>query len=228
VLGVLTVLQVDRSAAPGVPRLPLPGDLPTLEEAATLVASDVEVDMAVGILTQPDIGSSDRTLRFSGPIVTYQLDLPDYPDAYLAHVRAAFGYVGDLTGVAVVEVTGPADVVVTPKPGTGARASAYPAPDGSLSRSTVSLGCCVVRAVWEDILQAFGPTGDKADGRSIFTNNLERTYPSRFDAWVLWMLYTQPPGSTPEQLRSALLLHRQWAQGLDGPGATGEIAAVPG
>lgn len=206
---------------------PLPDALPSVEEAATYAPTDVEVDMAVAILTQPDIGVRSTTVRFTGPIVTYRLELPDYPGDYLAHVRAAFGYAGAITGLSVIEVDGPADIVLTPQPTSSALASLFPAADGSLARSTVKLGCCLVRPVWEDVLQAFGPIGDRSDGRSIFSQAFERSFPSRFDAWVLWMLYTQPSDSTPDELRSAILLHRLWVQGLGNPRAAGDPADEP-
>ncbi len=67
----------------------------------------------------------------------------------------------------------------------------------------MSLGCCRRRPLWEDILQSFGPLGDRADQRSVFSQDLTRELPSCFDAAVIRTLYSLPPGSDAEAVVAA-------------------------
>ncbi len=146
-------------------------------------------------MTEPDEGTTGhRSLRWSGPQVTYRVGA-GYPAGYLATIRSAFAFAADHTGLTVTETDGAADIEVVALPGGNAHTTLWPHRDGSLDRVVVELGCCRDRAAWEDILQAFGPAGDRGPVGTLFSNDLTATTPGPFEACVLRALYDRPPGS---------------------------------
>jgi len=157
--------------------------------------------MLVGVLVEPDEGEGGATVRWPGPVVTYRVDLPGYPDWFTAEVRAAFAWVGEHSSLQVTEVTGGgADIDVVAggsSIGDGAHTTAQVAGGGVIVNATVQLGCCRRRPVWEDVAQAFGPLGDRAGDDSVFSQTRTRELPSCFDAAVLRTLYTMPAGTSP-------------------------------
>jgi hypothetical protein len=167
--------------------------------------------MAVEVLTWPDDGPGGRTIRWTQPAIRVHIELTSFPDWYVAEIRHALAWATNVTGVRTIEVlAGDADLTVVAGPGTGATTSAEIAPDWSLEDAMVRMGCCRVRPVWEDVLQAFGPLGDRADSRSVFSPDLSRQRPGCFDTAVLRTLYSLPPGSPPADVRSVarrLLAH---------------------
>lgn len=165
-----------------------------------------DIPMAVAVLTQPDSGGGGTTMRWAGPQVTYNISLPGYPAAYVTKARQVLRWGGGLVGLQMVEVRGPAQIEVVPKAGNGANVTADLSSSGALEHVTFELGCCRDRAVWEDGLQALGPLGDRADARSVFSQDHTAVGPSRFDAWVLRGLYAVPPGSSALLAAQALQL----------------------
>ena len=163
-----------------------------------------DVRMAVEVLTRPDNGPAGRTVRWAGPTVTYRITLGAYPPDFVDEVRTALSWASAVTGLDLQEVAGPAQLEVVQKDGNGAFTSGTLGEDWSLTSVRVELGCCRVRPVWEDVLQAFGPFGDRADGRSIFSQSRTRDLPSDFDAWLLRALYQVPEGSSPGEVSEAL------------------------
>ena len=174
-----------------------PDDTPTTRGAD-------DVAMATDVLTRPDRGTAGVTVRWAGPRVTYRLHLDTYPAAYRQLVRDVMAYAARHTGLEVVETDGPAQIEVWPRAGNGAHVEATIDASNHLVAVRFELGCCRSRAAWEDGLQAFGPLGDHADSRSVFTNDQSALRPGSFDAWVLGTLYRLPAGSTPDQVRAAL------------------------
>lgn len=159
-------------------------------------------DMAVDVMTQPDDGTFDgRTVRFSGPTVTYRI-ADDFPANYEIVIHDAFAVAAGATGLTVVETTGPADIVIVAKDGHDAYTTIWSRGGGLIDRSVVQLGCCRARPAYEDILQSFGPIGDHAASGSIFSEDLSLDRPSDWDLCVLRMLYTFPPATTASELRS--------------------------
>lgn len=161
------------------------------------------INQAVAVLTMPDEGRGGGTYRWTKNTVTFQL-AGTWPEPYEAIIRDAFAWTANATGLDVKEVTGQADITVVNKAGTGAYV--YGRPNGwELADVTVELGCCRERAAREDIAQAFGPLGDRADSRSVFSQDHSRTHPSDFDAWILQSLYQLPAGSNPAAVRAHLV-----------------------
>jgi hypothetical protein len=150
------------------------------------------VEQLVAVLTEPDRGPAGATTRWTSQTVTYRLELDGYPLWYVAEVHAAFAWGATVSGLHVVPTAGPADVTVRRGPGSGAQVVASLHSDGSLASVDVSLGCCRRRPLWEDTLQSFGPLGDRADQRSVFSQDLTRELPSCFDAAVIRTLYSLP------------------------------------
>lgn len=170
-------------------------------EGAARVSPHLDVEFAVAVLTQLDSGAVGGTNRWAQSSVTYSLDaISHYPADYLAQVRAAFSFAATATGLEVREVHGSADVTVTAKSGNGAHTTADVS-GGRIQSVTLQLGCCRSRPVWEDVLQSFGPMGDHADSRSVFSQDHTLQQASEFDAWVLHVLYALPPGSSPEAVK---------------------------
>lgn len=160
--------------------------------------------MAVAVLTQPDSGLAGSTVRWPPPGVTYRLQLDGYPDSYLAEVRAAFAWAARHTRLLVVESDSAASIEVVKQRGAGAHTTVWIGADDEITSARVELGCCRPRAAWEDLLQSFGPLGDRADRRSIFSDDQTLVRPQAFDAWVMRALYSLPPGARPEQLADVL------------------------
>jgi hypothetical protein len=151
-----------------------------------------DVEQLVAVLTEPDRGPAGATTRWTSQTLTYRLELDGYPLWYVAEAHAAFAWGAAVSGLHVVPTGGPADVIVRRGPGSGAQVVAALHTDGSLASVDVSLGCCRRRPLWEDILQSFGPLGDRADQRSVFSQDLTRELPSCFDAAVIRTLYSLP------------------------------------
>jgi len=154
-----------------------------------------DVEQLVAVLTEPDRGPAGVTTRWTSQTVFYRLELDGYPLWYVAEVHAAFAWGAAVSGLHVVPTAGPADVPVRRAPGSGAQVVASIHSDGSLASVDVSLGCCRRRPLWEDVLQSFGPLGDRADQRSVFSQDLTRELPSCFDAAVIRTLYTLQLGA---------------------------------
>lgn len=162
--------------------------------------SGADWPVIVAVLTQPDVGPAGRTMRWAGPQVTYRLELPGYPADYQDEARQAFAWAAAHSGLDVVEVAGPADIVVHRGPGNGAVTRVWPDWSGRLTRARIRLGCCRPRAAWEDILQSFGPMGDRSpDG--LFSQDLTAERPGPFEAEVYQTLYRNPPGTAASDLR---------------------------
>lgn len=200
--GSLTARRIALRVSPGL----LAADPP--REAAPgawqgFTPSPAELEAAVAVLTAPDHGRAAFTTRYPGPVVRYRLELAGYPASFVDDARAALAWVATQTGLTVVETTGEAEIVVVPKADRGAwTVTSYDG--GTLTHSRVELGCCRPRAAWEDLAQAFGPTGDRAGSYSVFSNTQTRVLPSAFDAWVLHWLYQLPPGAAPATVRATL------------------------
>lgn len=163
-----------------------------------------ELAMAVAVLTEPDVGPSGATQRFAGPVVHYRLELESMPDWYRAEVYTVLAWVARQTGLTITETTGTADLVVSRKNGNGAHAQVVGDGHGTILSAHVWLGCCWRRAAWEDLAQAFGPLGDRADNRSVFSQSSDQLRGSGFDAWVLHELYQLPPGTNAGTLSAYL------------------------
>lgn len=177
---------------------------PDADAGVSFMPSAEEIDMAIAVLTQPDSGAVGGTNRWAQSSVTYSLDaISHYPIDYLTQVRSAFSFAATATGLEVREVHGSADVTVTAKSGNGAYTTADVS-GGRIHSVILQLGCCRARPVWEDVLQAFGPMGDHADSRSVFSQDHTLQQASEFDAWVLHVLYANPPGTRADALRSQL------------------------
>jgi len=170
-----------------------------------------EVRMAVAVLTRndPDFPKSwDRrvTTRWNKPVVTYRITLPGYPARFRSEVVRALTWGARQGGftVAPAEPGSEPDIEVVMKEGNGAFASgSVDGPTGELYFANVKLGCCRLRALWEDMTQAFGPLADRADARSLYSNtDAGLIYPSNFDAWVFCLLYSLPPRSTSAAIRA--------------------------
>ena len=95
-----------------------------------------------------------------------------------------------------------ADVTVVTGPGSGAHVTVSRNATGSIISAEIRMGCCRLRPAWEDVLQSFGPLGDRADGRSLFSQDLNRERPGCFDLAVIRTLYTLPAGSRREAVES--------------------------
>jgi hypothetical protein len=162
-----------------------------------------DVEQLVAVLTEPDRGPAGATTRWTSQTLTYRLELDGYPLWYVAEVHAAIAWGAAVSGLHVVPTVGPADVIVRRGPGSGAQVVAALHTDGSLASVDVSLGCCRRRPLWEDILQSFGPLGDRADRRSVFSQDLTRELPSCFDAAVIRTLYSLPSGGARDQVAAA-------------------------
>lgn len=173
--------------------------------------SRTELRMAVGVLTRndpdfPNAVPGGTTLRWDKRVVTYRITLPHYPLRYRSEVVRALEWAALQGGFAVAPAAPGADsdIEVVTKRGDGAFVRA--APDyrtGALYGVRVQLGCCRLRALWEDMTQAFGPLADRADARSLYSNIDEGLiYPPDFDAWVFCLLYSLPPRSSPAELRA--------------------------
>lgn len=157
------------------------------------------VEQLANVLTVPDTGPGGSTVRWDREAVTYRLALPGYPEWLREELRAAFAWGAAATGVAVTEVEQEqAEVLVAAGPGAGAHVTVRISEHGSIVGAEIQMGCCRVRPAWEDILQSFGPLGDHADARSLFSELLERERPGCFDLAVLRTLYSLPPGSERE------------------------------
>lgn len=160
--------------------------------------------MAVSVLTEPDVGSGGFTMRWEGSDVTFRVRLPGYPARYVAKVRNALRWGGQIAGLKMVETEDVADIEVVPRSGNGALVSAWTGHRGQILHVLFELGCCRLRPLWEDSLQSFGPMGDRADERSVFSQDSRRLVPSKFDAWVLRSLYSMPSGSSAAAAGSVL------------------------
>ena len=161
------------------------------------------VEQLVNVLTVPDIGPGGSTVRWDREVVTYRLALPSYPEWLRDELRAAFAWAAAATGVAVTEVEQEqAEVLVAAGPGAGAHVTVRISEHGSIVGTWIQMGCCRVRPAWEDVLQSFGPLGDHADARSLFSELLERERPGCFDLAVLRTLYSLPPGTGRGIVRS--------------------------
>jgi len=161
------------------------------------------VEQLANVLTVPDIGPGGSTVRWDREAVTYRLALPGYPEWLRDELRAAFAWGAVATGVAVTEVEQEQpDVVVAAGPGVGAHVTVRISEHGSIVGAEIQMGCCRVRPAWEDVLQSFGPLGDHADARSLFSELLERERPGCFDLAVLRTLYSLPPGTGSGIVRS--------------------------
>jgi hypothetical protein len=172
-----------------------PADLGSGDHPADPVATVVRV------LTEPDVGPGGSTVRWPGPRVRVRFDLSSYPESFTADGRAALRWAAAVTGLEVVVVaSGEADLVVTPGPGRGATARVRAA-DGVILGAVVHVGCCRRRALWEDLLQAFGPLGDHAPAGSLFSQDLSAESPASFDQWALEILYALAPASDAAAVR---------------------------
>jgi len=130
-----------------------------------------------------------------------RFDLYGYPDWFVDDGAATLGWAAEVTGLEVMVVdSGPADLTVVPGPGSGATVRIY-ASAGSIRSAVVEVGCCRVRALREDLLQAFGPMGDHAATGSLFSQDLSAVAPSDFDRWTLQILYALEPGSDAAEVR---------------------------
>lgn len=180
--------------------LPFVIDLSSIERST---AAPVHTwDMAVDIMTRPDDGSfGGRTVRFAGPAVTYRIE-GDYPSRFRAMIRDAFTLAATATDLTVVETEGPADITVVGKDGHDAYTTIWPRSDDTIDHSIVELGCCHPRSVYEDILQSFGPVGDHAESGSVFSEDPTLDRPSEWDLCVLRTLYTYPPATTADEVRT--------------------------
>ena len=161
------------------------------------------LEQLTDVLTVPDVGPSGSTVRWDREVITYRLDLPGYPEWLRSELRSAFAWGASASGVAAIEVEqAPADVLVTAGPGAGALLTVRIGGHGSIVGAEIQLGCCRVRPAWEDVLQSFGPLGDHADARSLFSELLDRERPGCFDLAVLRTLYSLPAGSGRVVVRS--------------------------
>jgi hypothetical protein len=179
---------------------PVSATIPT-----TYTLNEVEKNMLVNILTDPDEGGQNKTNRWNKEVITYSLNL-SYPVYYQNLIRDIFVYGGKITGLQVQEITeGQADVTVVEKEDNGALTTLWQDSSGSTQKVLLEIGCCNTRAAWEDVLQTFGPTGDKGDKRSIFSQDVtSRDTPSTFDNYVLYVLYREKSGSTAAEIRNSL------------------------
>lgn len=185
------------------------GGVPSAEALPSSSGAGVpDWDDLVAVVTSTDQGSQGPTYRWDQPVVTYRLELGGYPARYQRLVRKAFAYGADRTGVRVVEVTGDADIDVTTQDGNGARVEAWPRDDGSIDHVHLQLGCCRARPVWEDVLQSFGPLGDRAPSGLFSDNITSATRPGPFEDCVLAVLYRFPPGTTAARLHAVPLDER--------------------
>lgn len=170
------------------------------KDVSTVAAPTSTWDELVAVLTHPDEGAGGVTYRWARPAVTYQLELGGYPAEYVDVVRAAFATGGAWSGIAIRQVSSGGDIVVERSRGNGATLAYWPDDSHAITRAHIRLGCCRPRAAWEDVLQAFGPAGDRARS-GLFSQDVEGAQaPGPFEECVVRTLYRFPPGTTRARL----------------------------
>lgn len=203
---------VIESVAPEAPAsAPLASTTPVPLAAAPSDGEYFDVDMALRVLFEPDSGHTiSGSVRWAKSQVSYSVALDGFPPSYIAEVDNAFAWASTHTGLTFVRTDGPADIVIDSKSkGDGGLVRVVVGPGGGPIRGAhITLGCCRVRTVYEEILQALGPLGDHADSRSVFAQDRTATAPSDFDAWVLSALYSLPPASSRSDMAAALTSSR--------------------
>ena len=156
----------------------------------------------VAVLTEPDIGPQGRTTRWQEDEVTYRIDLPAYPGQLREEVEQALAWASSHAGIHVRSVSDDPMLTIVRMRGNGALTTAN-VTDGRIVRATVHLGCCRSRPIWEDVLQSFGPMGDRASS-GLFSQNHEAEHPGHFEAEVFRVLYSLPPGSTADEVQKRM------------------------
>lgn len=156
----------------------------------------------VAVLTEPDRGPQGRTTRWSESEVTYRIDLPGYPELLREEVDQALAWASTHAGVRLLPVKDNPMLTIVRMKGNGAFTTAN-VESGRIVSATVRLGCCRKRPVWEDVLQSFGPMGDRASA-GLFSQNHEAEHPGQFEAEVFHVLYSLPPGSTADEVQNGL------------------------
>lgn len=185
---------------------PASGERAQLTSNAEDVSNIFDVDAATAVLTEPDDGPAGITYRWEGPQVDVFIDkrtLND-PDQY-DRITDVLAWLSDTTGVRFVPTNDPAaPMTVKGSDSRGGVVHVSATDTGTIVTATADIGVGRTRVMYEEILQAAGPLGDKAGRYSVFSQSKTQMTPSRFDLWVLSTLYSLPPGSTPATVRTAL------------------------
>ncbi len=171
----------------------------------------LDVEMALAVMTRPDSGPlGEAAHRWDQADIKVFVDLPGFPSDLLGEVSAAMSWVSESSGVRfhTAATAAEADMRITEIQSNGGQVRVTV--DGfRIEAAEVQLGCCRVRPVWEEISQAMGPLGDRADGRSLFSQDVASAQRgTTFDEWVLRSLYAAPLGANIRELRSSLESHR--------------------
>lgn len=174
--------------------------------AGQMIGPSSDIDMALEVLTRADEGGRQGSHRWDQKSVKIHISLPNYPDRLHQELSEVLAWITSNTGVQFTQVDDPvnADLTVASTGSNGGHVQVT-LNGARIVHAEVLLGCCRIRPVWEELTQAMGPLGDRADGRSLFSQ--DQRLPERatmFDAWVLTALYGAPVGADESQLRSAL------------------------
>lgn len=187
----------------------LAADDVALSAPLTVAGGDnIDVDAAVAVLTSPEsTGNYGRTIRWTKTNLTVAVNLDATDQAAMgADIDAAFAWVTENTGVTFTFVAAgtAADVTVDGFDAGKGNAHATLNADGSIAATTINLGCCRTRVVFEEIGQAMGAFGDHGPAGTLFSNDQAATGPTAFDATTLQVLYRLPVGTDTAGVRAAL------------------------
>lgn len=172
----------------------------------TFVPTEDNILQGVTVLLNPEYGGgTNEAFKWYQQNITVSLEGQTTPD-FTNRVTQTLAWVSRTTGKNVTLVNQAGDIKVNVQAGNRALTTVTFDSNGRIHSVAIKLDPQAKRAIWEELSQAMGATGDSGPANnSVFTNDLVQGAPTQFDAWLLHSLYhSVPAGANATQVAQAL------------------------